>query len=81
MLNMNFFKFTLAVLLIWFIMGSSTLTPKGPCVLGVDKPDLDSVTWPHFIFRFLEFKKKNASCNKLCKSTNFIIFAPTNQKL
>jgi hypothetical protein len=34
-----------------------------------------------FIFRFFEFFCEDASCNKLCMSTNFIIFGPMDQKL
>jgi hypothetical protein len=57
------------------------LTPKGLNVLRVTKPVLGSVTWPHFIFIFFEFFYEHASRDKLCGSTNFIIFGPTDQKL
>jgi hypothetical protein len=33
------------------------------------------------MFRFFETFCEHASCNKLCRSTNFVIFGPTNQKL
>jgi hypothetical protein len=58
------------------------LTPKRPNVPGVTKLVLGSVTWPHFILDFLKlFVNVHESCNKLCGSTNFIIFGPTDQKL
>jgi hypothetical protein len=47
----------------------------------VDKPVLGSVTWPHFIFRFLKTFYECASRNKIRVSTNFVIFGPTDQKL
>jgi hypothetical protein len=47
--------------------------------------------WPNRIWvasldnKKMDFLKKNCeyapSCNKICGSTNFIIFGPTNQKL
>jgi hypothetical protein len=57
------------------------LTPKGPYVLGVTKPVLVSVAWPHTIFRFFETFCEDASRRKLCVSTNFTIFGPMDQKL
>ena len=59
----------------------NTLTPKGPYVPRVTKPILGSVTWPHFIFRCFETSCEDAFHNKLCVSTDFIIFGPIDQKL
>jgi hypothetical protein len=42
---------------------------------------LDSVIWSRFSFRFFASFCEHTSWNKLCKSTNFIIFGPTDQKL
>jgi hypothetical protein len=42
---------------------------------------LGSVTWSQFFFWFFETYCEHAPCNKVCGSTNFIIFGPTYQKL
>jgi hypothetical protein len=57
------------------------LTPKGPYVPGVTKPVLVSVARPQTIFRFFETFCEDASQNKLCMSTNFMILGTTIQKL
>jgi hypothetical protein len=64
-----------------FSVNPPILTPKGLNVLGVTKPVLGSVTWPHFIFIFFETFCEHASRNKLCGSTNLMIFGPMDQKL
>jgi hypothetical protein len=56
------------------------LTPKGLTVPIGDKPVLGSATWSHFIFIFFETFCEHVPQNKLCGSTNFIIFRPINQK-
>jgi hypothetical protein len=55
--------------------------PKGLYVHGVAKPDLDTITSSHFIFRFFKTFCEHAPRNKLCGSTNFINLGPTDQKL
>jgi hypothetical protein len=57
------------------------LTPKGPTVPTGDKPVLGSVTWSLTISRFFETFFPNASRNRLCVSTNFMILGATDQKL
>jgi hypothetical protein len=42
---------------------------------------LGNVTLSHFIFRFFGTFCEHAPRNKLCQSTNFIIFGPIDQKL
>jgi hypothetical protein len=57
------------------------LTPKELNVRTADKPVLGNITLSHFIFRFFETFCEHAPQNKLCGSTNFMIFGPTDQKL
>jgi hypothetical protein len=57
------------------------LTPKVLNVPRVGKPDLGSVTLSQISFRFFKTFCEHAPCNKLCGSTNFIIFGPMDQKL
>jgi hypothetical protein len=57
------------------------LIPKGPNVRTTDKPVLGSVTWSHSIIFFFETFCEHVSWNKLCRSINFIIFGPMDQKL
>jgi hypothetical protein len=57
------------------------LIPKGLIVHMANKWNIGSVTCSQFLFRFIETICEHAPWNKLCGSTNFIIFRPTDQKL
>jgi hypothetical protein len=57
------------------------LISKVLLILMANKLVLDSITWSHFIFRFLKTFCEHAPWNKICGSTNFIIFGLTDQKL
>jgi hypothetical protein len=59
----------------------SILPSSRCCPYGVQVGFLGSVTWSPSIFRFLETFFGHASRNKICGSTNLIIFGLTNQKL
>jgi hypothetical protein len=54
---------------------------KGLNVPRVAKLDLGSVTWSRIFLRFFGTFCEHAPRNKLCGSTNFIIFGPMDQKL
>jgi hypothetical protein len=58
-----------------------SLTPKGLFAPIGGKPVLGSVTWSNFSFIFFQTFFEHVPQNKLCESTNFIIFGLMDQKL
>jgi hypothetical protein len=58
-----------------------TIDPIGPLSLQETYESLGNVTWFHFLLRFFETLCEHVPWNKLCKSTNFIIYGPRNQNL